>query len=101
TGWQHRHAVFLLFDFLGNADDHKLKAPNPKLQHPEKFQTPNIKLRACVKLELGRLKFLWSLDVGAWSFIFGSTSSPSPRVCRTRSRTVRGVLPSCPRFCCG
>src|SRR5947209_5574412 len=41
------------------------KAPNSKLQAPEKFQTPNTKGRAN---RIWSLVLLWSLDVGPWRF---------------------------------
>ena len=43
-----------------------VKAPNPKLQAPEKHQAPNTKSQRC--LELRCLEFLWCLDLGIWSF---------------------------------
>jgi hypothetical protein len=46
-----------------------MKAPNSKLQHPEKLRcsTSNIG-RGHLKFEDWSLALLWSLDVGAWSF---------------------------------
>jgi hypothetical protein len=47
------------------------KAPTSKLQAPEKLQTSN---KRRVGFEAWCLEFLWSLDVGAWSFyIFNSS----------------------------
>jgi hypothetical protein len=45
-----------------------MKAPNSKLQHPEKHQSPGSKKIARGWFDVWSLKFLWSLDVGAWSF---------------------------------
>jgi hypothetical protein len=50
----------------------EMKAPNSKLQHPEKIQTPNPKkpgLDADGPCFIGawRLTFLWSLELGIWS----------------------------------
>jgi hypothetical protein len=44
-----------------------MKAPSPKLQHPEKLQTSNFKF---VRPRFGAwsLVFLWSLVLGSWSF---------------------------------
>jgi predicted metalloprotease len=44
-----------------------MKAPNSKLQAPEKFQTSNIKNSASVKLELGS----WCFS-GAWMLVLGA-----------------------------
>jgi hypothetical protein len=44
-----------------------MKAPSSKLQHPEKFQTPNTN-KPAPALGAWLLALLWSLDVGAWSF---------------------------------
>jgi hypothetical protein len=69
-----------------------MKAPNSKLQHPEKFRTSTSKSsRAALVLELGRLKFLWSLDNGAWSFP-GVVRLTSLRKFLTARRSVREVL---------
>jgi hypothetical protein len=42
------------------------KRPNPKHQAPEKFQAPNINPRT---FAAWKLVLLWSLDIGAWSFV--------------------------------
>src|SRR5437764_8868826 len=42
------------------------KAPNSKLQAPEKFQAPNTKGRRANRI--WSLALLWSLDVGPWRF---------------------------------
>src|SRR5487761_2448718 len=42
--------------------------PNPRLQHPEKFQTSNSKNTPAPKIGAWLLVLLWSLAVGAWSF---------------------------------
>jgi hypothetical protein len=44
-----------------------MKAPNSKLQAPEKFQTSNIKDGAGLKLELGS----WCFS-GAWMVVLGA-----------------------------
>jgi hypothetical protein len=45
-----------------------MKAPSSKLQHPEKLQTANTNQHGHGNFGAWCLKFLWSLDVGAWSF---------------------------------
>jgi hypothetical protein len=42
------------------------KAPNSKLQAPEKFQVPKFKRSGCRELELG----YWSFP-GAWMLVLG------------------------------
>src|SRR6516225_5120140 len=46
------------------------KAPSSKLQAPEKLQSSSSKPLSFVERQIGawNLKFLWSLDVGAWCF---------------------------------
>jgi hypothetical protein len=49
----------------------RMKAPTTKLQIPKKLQLPNSKLRRARLiqcLELGGLEFIWSLELGIWSF---------------------------------
>src|ERR1017187_3136235 len=48
--------------------EREMKAPNSKLQHPEKLQASSSKKFARGRFEVWSLKFLWSLEVGAWSF---------------------------------
>jgi hypothetical protein len=45
-----------------------MKAPNSKLQAPEKHQISSTKQTVQGAIGGWRLEFLWSLDVGAWSF---------------------------------
>jgi hypothetical protein len=59
------------------------KAPSTKIQAPEKLQTSISKLQSAaqsaqvvvlkfddsLKFEVWSLQFLWSLDLGAWSFL--------------------------------
>jgi hypothetical protein len=47
-----------------------VKAPNSKHQHPEKLQLPGSKMPTPpAGFGIWSLKFLWGLDVGAWSII--------------------------------
>ena len=52
------------------------KAPNSKLQHPEKHQTPNFKQTCVARLVLGVCSFfgVWMLALGAYFFGSGSVS---------------------------
>jgi hypothetical protein len=45
-----------------------VKAPSTNLQHPEKHQSSSSKKFARDWFDVWCLKFLWSLEVGAWSF---------------------------------
>src|SRR5438552_3290866 len=62
-GWRLQQHAERVFE-VGN---HK-EAPNSKHRAPEKFQTP-IPQDAAATLCVWSLELLWSLDVGAWSFI--------------------------------
>ena len=53
------------------------KAPSTKLQHPEKLQTPRSNSCIHATIDNWSLKFLWSLDVGAWSLISFTPQTPS------------------------
>jgi hypothetical protein len=48
----------------------KHKAPNTKLQAPEKSQNPNSKMgfRSAWRLEARYLELLWSLELDVWMF---------------------------------
>src|SRR6185369_3876643 len=52
-----------------------VEAPNPKLQIPKKLQKPNSKCIAVRPPAVGAccLEFVWSWDVGSWSFFIGHT----------------------------
>jgi hypothetical protein len=43
-----------------------LQIPSTNIQRSAKLQTPN---GNCKQPDVWRLDFLWSLDVGAWSFV--------------------------------
>jgi len=47
------------------------KAPNAKIQVPEKLQTPSTKLTTVSRWVFGVwcLALLWSLGLGVWSFL--------------------------------
>jgi hypothetical protein len=47
-----------------------MKAPSSNLQHPEKLQKPSFGNRVDCAGEFGvwDLEFLWSLELGIWSF---------------------------------
>jgi len=44
---------------------------NSKFQTPQKLQTSNSNPKGPQHFEIWVLEFLWSLDVGAWSFLTG------------------------------
>jgi hypothetical protein len=49
-----------------------MKAPSTNIQAPEKHKTPNFKPkseRAAFSVGAWSLKFLWSLELGIWSFV--------------------------------
>jgi hypothetical protein len=52
-----------------------MKAPSTNIQAPEKLQIPNPKdiEKASVGIGAWCLMFVWSLDVGAWNFLGGSS----------------------------
>jgi hypothetical protein len=48
-----------------------MKAPSTNIQAPEKLQEPNFRKKFGYSerfLEAWSLKFLWSLELGIWSF---------------------------------
>src|ERR1700692_3126336 len=61
------------------------KIPSTNVQHPEKLQNPNSKLRTQC-FGPWTLRLLWSLDVGAWYLANGD----SPQL-RRRSRGITAV----------
>src|SRR5437588_3996122 len=68
------------------------KAPNSKLQAPEKLQAPSSKCM-CSGLEVWILVLHWMLDVGAWSFTSAPTiGAVSPWRNEQRNMTFRGGI---------
>ncbi len=74
------------------ASSRKHEAPNSKLQHPEKRQAPTIHATPRA-FGIWSLKFLWSLDIGAWRFLpRGATkASAQPRRMTGTWRLALGV----------
>src|SRR5215475_12694340 len=48
------------------------KAPSSKSQAPRKHQAPNPKCGRRNSFGVWSLVFLWSLELGIWSFVFGA-----------------------------
>src|ERR1044071_4147664 len=57
---------------MGGPKPTSSEAPSTKLQHPEKHQAPSTKLKSPLahgSFEVWCLEFLWSLELGIWSFL--------------------------------
>src|SRR6266478_3199440 len=67
------------------------EAPSTKLQAPKKHQAPSTKQQIEIAIrtfEVWNLELLWSLELGAWSFISTSASASKSR-CRENHRPCR------------
>src|SRR5438046_500023 len=90
-----------MFDVQGSMFE--LGPPTHSLTHPPTCPLTNRKL-GCGFAALCSFAAFESvfIRVHPWlRVVSASTPSPCPPAGRTRSRRVRGVLPSCPRFCWG